>query len=177
MKAFKAGYYADVTTWENDGDNYKTKTSRFNTFAELFAFVKFCEYFGSCNRKSKGLKQNFGNSDVSWGSGEDAKFGNDAGSYRTYWHPVGFYNYIKAGDGIVYQLLKSKLKGDETEEANIEAVVWDVMSAIGTWCDGEYIRVVETVETYYVKEDVTFPDPMVNGPLLDVEAIGCGDLS
>lgn len=166
MKAFKAGYYAEVTTWENDGDNYKTDTARFDTFKELFAFVKFCEYFGSCNRQENRLKQNFGNADIVWSGGLDDKFG-EVG-YRTYWHPVGFYEYIKASDSAVYQLLKSKVKGEETPES-IEKAVWDVMGAIGTWCDGEYVRVVESIETYYAKEDVTFPDPMINGPLFDEE--------
>lgn len=51
QKSIKAGYRVHVTTWENDGDNYKTKTVEGLTENETHFLVEFCKLFYSGNQQ------------------------------------------------------------------------------------------------------------------------------
>ena len=52
---FPKGYRLTVTTWENDADNYNTKTIEGLTFLETKFYVGFCKLFGSsCNNEGIG---------------------------------------------------------------------------------------------------------------------------
>lgn len=64
----KAGIKLDITSWENDGDNYKTKSFYGLGEAEVRFYVEFCKLFNSHN--GDGDTECFGNiydaDDLDW---------------------------------------------------------------------------------------------------------------
>jgi len=55
-KVANKGYTIEVVSWENDGDNYKTKTMTVETEAEARKIKKICsELFKSCNNGDGGI--------------------------------------------------------------------------------------------------------------------------
>ena len=56
IKVINKGYTLSVTSWENDGDNYKTETQTYDSKEEAIKMAKMCkELFVSCNSKIKGI--------------------------------------------------------------------------------------------------------------------------
>lgn len=52
----KKGYTISVTSWENDGDNYKTKTMTVDDKDYALAILKMCkDIFVSCNNGDGGI--------------------------------------------------------------------------------------------------------------------------
>jgi len=52
----KKGYTIEVTSWENDGDNYRTKSITVDTKELAEAISEMCnEIFISCNNGEKGI--------------------------------------------------------------------------------------------------------------------------
>jgi hypothetical protein len=55
-KVINKGYTLTVTSWENDGDNYKTKSKTVETSEEALKINKICkELFVSCNNGEGGI--------------------------------------------------------------------------------------------------------------------------
>jgi len=50
-KVISKGYTLEITSWENDGDNYRTKTKTVETKEEAEKLVKICNelFAGCCN--------------------------------------------------------------------------------------------------------------------------------
>jgi hypothetical protein len=64
VKIAQKGYTLEVTSWENDGDNYRTKSQVFSDKNLAIAIAKMCEtLFASKNRSTQGV----GNSQSSEG--------------------------------------------------------------------------------------------------------------
>lgn len=59
-KVIKKGYMIEVTTWENDGDNYKTSSVDGLSQQELRVLYDYCNRFSS---KTTYTKAGFGNSE------------------------------------------------------------------------------------------------------------------
>ena len=47
-KVVSAGYTVEVTSWENDGDNYRTKSAVYDTREEALAVKHMCEVLFDC---------------------------------------------------------------------------------------------------------------------------------
>jgi len=55
-KVISKGYTVEVTSWENDGDNYKTKSATYDTKEEALAVKAMClSLFNSCNNGDGGI--------------------------------------------------------------------------------------------------------------------------
>jgi hypothetical protein len=55
-KVISKGYTLEVTSWENDGDNYCTKMNTYNTKEEAIAVRRLCNIvFVSCNNGDGGI--------------------------------------------------------------------------------------------------------------------------
>tara|TARA_E500000081_G_C6064130_1_gene319745 strand:- start:163 stop:693 length:531 start_codon:yes stop_codon:yes gene_type:complete len=55
-KVISKGYTVEVTSWENDGDNYKTKSVTYDTKEEALAVKALClSVFNSCNNGDAGI--------------------------------------------------------------------------------------------------------------------------
>jgi hypothetical protein len=55
-KVISKGYTLTVTSWENDGDNYRTKSMVFESEDEAKAIAKMCKaVFNSCNNGDGGI--------------------------------------------------------------------------------------------------------------------------
>jgi hypothetical protein len=124
----KAGYLLQITTWENDGDNYSTKSFSGLDYNECVFMAKVCELFASRYSNLKG----FGNSDR-----RDSQVFN---AYRE------LLSDFKKNYG------ELPLDFDEEEDDYISDILYDI---VGTWCDGDYWRVVENYKVYYFNQDVS----------------------
>jgi hypothetical protein len=59
METIKAGIKLEITSWENDADNYNTKSITGLTEDEAKFYIEFAKLFKSCNQQ--GEKEHFGN--------------------------------------------------------------------------------------------------------------------
>lgn len=56
MIVVKKGYTVTVTSWENDGDNYRTESETYQSKELVEAIVKMCKtLFASCNNGDGGI--------------------------------------------------------------------------------------------------------------------------
>jgi hypothetical protein len=53
-KVVSAGYTVEVTSWENDGDNYRTKSAVYSTKEEALAVKHMCEVLFDCTDYDNG---------------------------------------------------------------------------------------------------------------------------
>jgi len=61
----QAGYTLEVTSWENDGDNYQTKRLHCKSLEEINAIEKMCkEIFVSCNNGDGGIGNTYDDTDT-----------------------------------------------------------------------------------------------------------------
>lgn len=129
-KVIKAGYNVEVTTWENDGDNYNTKTFVFKTLEEVKLFHKFLMYF-ECDSYGNGY---LGVEEVLATLSKEAP---------------DVLNWLVS-------LYPGKLRSWENslEERAVHMAIADY---IGWWCDGDYFRTFDSAKYYYVPEELTFP--------------------
>lgn len=112
-KVIEKGYLVEVTTWENDGDSYKTESVSVDSELQVKEILAVLQRFGSTNTHKKGY---FGNADVY----ESRR------AISELW------------DSLDFEL--------------------DVHNLIGTWADGEYYRVVESVHVFHVEKEITLPE-------------------
>lgn len=138
MTTIPKGYQIHVTTWENDGDNYKTKIISGLTGAKvkmLYQLAKFFESGTNNNATGPDGRGNYGNADNSYDS-------HGGGSYHVHFNSSEFEK----------EFLEFCEKHNIDSEDFHEETFFEI---IGTWCEGEYIRVMEKVEVYYVPEEIT----------------------
>lgn len=94
-KTIKEGYHIEVTTWENDGDNYKTESFHVLTWDQVHSRISLCELFGS--------KGTLGNSDTSYEDDNDVseavkEFGlteDDAHEYIGTWSEGEYWRNVE----------------------------------------------------------------------------------
>lgn len=127
-KIAEAGYTLEVTSWENDGDNYATHSATFKSKEEAVAVRDMAEVvFQSCNNGDGGI-----------GNANDSE--------------------EIAGVIINYLLANPKLVEinniDITNEDSCEEMIMDYNSRLMGYSEWYYSRVLESAELYYVKEDV-----------------------
>lgn len=137
---FKCGYVVSVTSWENDADNYITKSIGGLTLEQANAIAEFAKFFtsrsnnkGYCNNTKRKV---FGNADIN-----SKMFGYS--NYRTYYNTKQFEIYLNTIFLELYLILNT-----------IDTIENLVRKLIGSWCDGNYIRVAELVDIHYVPEDI-----------------------
>lgn len=153
------GYRLSVTTWENDADNYKTNVVTVKTIEMAKALRELCKYFTSCNNTRDMAKPiAFGNSDI-----DSKKFGKV--SYSTYYNSEAFTSYLREHEPELLDVIAeyefqhgSWVMEDFTcrEEFHENVICELVHELVDTWADGEYLRVVESVDCVYVPETVTY---------------------
>lgn len=126
----QAGYWIDLTTWENDGDNTKTESFYVGSHGEkddVILLARVLRRFGSNGRVRD--RNHLGNMDID----SNFKFELDAAVIEivTEIHPSykNHINYIFAISELACEM-------------------------VGVWADGEYIRVVEDVKLYYNEHDI-----------------------
>ena len=133
MKIIEKGYHIEITTSENDGDNYKTEEFIVSSMEEVEMIIRFIKYFYDCNRDN--TKPTFGNSN------------NNSHSYQS------FEEYIKNNDKSLFDLIIN-IKEDNNDYKKIIKNL--VEEYIGIWGDGDFIRVLEDYNCFYVPEYIAF---------------------
>ena len=128
----KKGYHLDITSWENDGDSYRTERIVVENRDMAKLSLEACKMFSSRNCSSKGL----GNSNITY-SNKGLEFGR-----------VVFSEAIESNKPLYDLMIKHSIDQD---------TIYDIVcEAIGSWDDGCSIRVFERAECFYVPEDIEF---------------------
>lgn len=143
MSNIPAGYQIQIVTWENDADNYMTNVISGLTQAQAKMHYELAMFFVSgTNNKGKGLdgRGNYGNADVSYeggghGTPEGDRFSRNQFDETAF--TAEFLEFCKDTG-----LNTEKFHGDLYE------------TVVGTWCEGEYLRVVESIKVYYFPKEV-----------------------
>lgn len=127
-KVINKGYTISVTSWENDGDNYRTESQTFDSKEEVAKMYKICaELFISCNNRKGGI----GNTN----EGDEEE----------------------ANKTILEWLEKNPTFFDNQEDADKEGLINDIMEInyklMGS-SEYYYSRVFESASIIYSPEDV-----------------------
>lgn len=156
------GYLLKLTTWENDADNYATVfTADIQTTDEVNFFIEIAELFYSCHSSNDPNKRTYGNSDRSDEAPDPSnKYQRDTDYYLVDDIKKIVDEYRSKGlvipDGWDYSTWdKSNLPKDPTWDVDL---CWycDLLSDFGidTWADGEYWRVLENWEVFFVPSQI-----------------------
>ena len=126
-KILAKGYTISVTSWENDGDNYKTKSMTVKSKEEATAIVNMCKtLFKSCNNGKGGI----GNTNE----------GDENTADET------ILNYVKSNPEILFGKTM-------TDEQIIEHVMNYSCELMGS-SEYYYSRVFESCDVVYSESDV-----------------------
>lgn len=127
----KKGYEVIVTSWENDGDNYKTISMQFDTQDEsYFVHDLLCKFTTSKAHKFDITNPDYlGNRDI-----------NEL-------YTKIFADHVES----LYNLHKLPVEYADAGWVD-EVIVYELMG--GVWCEGERLRVVESVKVVKYLEDV-----------------------
>jgi hypothetical protein len=128
----KAGYYVSVTSWENDGDNYKTKDVHFDDLEKAKFALEICKKFKSSGR----------------GGFIDDELGN-----TQFFRDGHLEMYHEALEKHIKSLfLKYNVPEEFGEREYVEYEIIDEL--IDSWGDGEMMRVFESGKIVYYPKDV-----------------------
>lgn len=152
------GYVIDVTTWENDGDNYKTKTLFGVEEHEILQFQYLLKKFKSRHSSTKAERY----------------CGNGLFSEQS----LFIYEYLVEGlfsDQLYPEFIKKVFhievdlgnKSEEDEErvfdlffVNGNKVLEGLINILGNaseYYDYDFLRVVESVKYSYIEEEIVLP--------------------
>lgn len=138
MENVKPGYQLHITSWENDADNYRTVILSALTYEDVKFIIRVVEHFHSQWRTNSETSFKFGNTNIVRYDSED--------ECKGYLAIKEAYEYCKPSSS---QLL-----------ADVEAALEDkddydfIYEWIGTWMEGEKYRVFDSVEVYYIPEEI-----------------------
>ncbi len=125
------GYIIEITTWENDGDNYKTEKLNGLSKEKCLFYKNIAEAFYRTNSSKHG----FGNKEC--GSGIREKF-------------IELF-------GEKYKELYCQDEVKEDIEENLGYWISDCFyDVIGTWNDDDYWRVVDNYKIYFVPKAIEY---------------------
>lgn len=144
-----AGYTVQVTSWENDGDDYKYRTIHGLTKAEVQQFLNIAPYFYSgCNDK-----QNFGNDDFNEGIINFVA--------QNYLEDKISTDLAKRLFGIDFAVHSAEELAEDCNFSSSELA--DVVMAIQKWLgtpeqyEDDFIRVFQAATVHYVPEEIKVP--------------------
>jgi len=123
----KKGYTISVTSWENDGDNYRTRTITVDDKDYALAILQMCkDIFVSCNNGDGGIGNANGGEEESEARDIIIKYGSD----------------------------KPLINKGETDIDNIHDIIMDINYVLMGSSEYYYSRVFETGFIYYSPCDV-----------------------
>ena len=133
-KVISKGYTLEVVSWENDGDNYKTKCQVFDTKEEALAVKNLCEnIFLSSNNNIEG-----GIGNLMEDEGAEAK--------------LIIMHYL-ANNTYLIKDIESFETNESYEDECIDLVMDYNYNLMGS-SEYYYSRVLDSYSLYYSKEDV-----------------------
>jgi hypothetical protein len=138
MADVPAGYILKITTWENDGDNYKTSEITGLSKEDVPLYLHLVSLFKS---RHGGSPKGIGNSSVLSSENLAEKI---------------FDHFESASLPLPSALRKGE---DETDNEFRYRLDEEIFELIGVWMEGEYYRVFERAKIFFVKspiQDVTY---------------------
>lgn len=140
----KQGYRISVTTWENDADNYNTKTLDGLTREVVEFYVEFAKLHKSKNSYTSNVK--------CWGNMYEPS-DEEIEEYVTAMRPL-FKKYIN----VVASFYDSDFSPEWIEHDDFSDMIGNVSWDLGI-CSGEfYTRVVDKIEIQCIPQDIEMLD-------------------
>lgn len=136
MSNIPAGYQIQVTSWENDGDNYNTKILS-GLSKELAKFYSdFCKLFTKSHHEPGGIAGNaYKKSDVKWDSLFE-KFKEIVGGFPGCFAEMGWE------------------KVDLENESELRNAIGEIAYELMGGSEYFYFRKVETIEVFYIPQEI-----------------------
>jgi hypothetical protein len=131
-KIIESGYYVELTTWENDGDNYKTETHTGLEWSEVLFLNEIYKKFNS-GYKSNSFDNTFGNREIC-----------DIEQSVIDWFK-SLPEYIKNA-------------ASQNNEIDDYCILELIEEFVDVWNDGEKYRVVDSIKVWYNPETITMTD-------------------
>lgn len=141
----KKGYWAKITTWENDADNYRTDEMQGLTEDAMRCLVQYCKLHRSKN--AHGNLKGFGN------------------MYEPYdYELTEYFNAIRALIATDRDNFRSLLgiENDEDENDHLGDFIGDFNCTIGIGGGEQFTRVFDSIEIFNVPEDIYIEDVTQN---------------
>lgn len=143
------GYFVEVESWENDGDNYQNHRKMAVDRKEIEVILALAPLFKSrCN--NRGCFGNTCDGDVDMMMLAEAAF-----------DKLGHLNAVDVYGVIGYDILSLDFESDSTPEEEFEkageAIAEYARNTMTGYSEFYDFRVVERVKVYYLKEDVIIP--------------------
>jgi hypothetical protein len=133
------GYHITVTSWENDADNYNTKTLVAQDREEVGILVALFELLGSRNRNDDAFGNMYEPSEA-----ERQNFANAVAAIP------GMIAYLEKN----FAWLKEAMEDPECGAGHMDAVM-DILYDVGlSGSEYYYTRVCEKITVFYVEHDV-----------------------
>jgi hypothetical protein len=170
-KNVKSGYLLKIITWENDADNYNTKEIEGLSEHEVRFYTKIAQLFNSCHDTA--------DSDTRFGNADKYRYNapkfpingpypdRSAEKYRReddMMLPVRIKEIVDAHkkefgsvpDFFDYEGYSAKYDNVKFEtDADFRELFNDALyDIIGSWADGEYWRVFESFEVFWIPEQI-----------------------
>lgn len=127
-KPIPAGYCLQITSWENDADNFNTVSLYGLTLEDAKFYLSFVSQFKSQYMPDANSENNFGNSDVSFEKEKTAL-------------EYALKNYPPSSPDLVE---------DFSKEGSYEDLACEL---IGIWNEGELYRVFDSYNLFYIPQD------------------------
>jgi mevalonate kinase len=143
-KVISKGFTITATSWENDGDNYKTKSMTVESEDEAKAIVEMCKtIFKSCNNRDGGIGNTMDD------EGESVK--ELIGEFMIN-HPVLIKDFLNENPGLI-----DGLDVEDIDETSLDSLVDICMRYNNQLMGGSeyyYSRVCERVDVTYSDKDI-----------------------
>ena len=136
METIPSGYQLSVTTWENDADNYKTKTFPGLTKEDVKFYLHFLFHFRSHWMNEK-VGEGYGNTEVSFEK-EKAALGS------------AWKNFPPSSSDLVEDVQNSL---EYWETGHTYSCDW-AYELVGNWNEGGLYRVFESFKVHLFREPV-----------------------
>ena len=135
MNNIEAGYLVKITTWENDADNYNTIDISGLTKDQARLIVEIVSLFESDGRGSE-----YGNAEIEDSEGLFEEIDKIISSF--------------SGTGGVLPAGLDDPDPEWVKENYLNRYDYLIYNLIGTWNNGEYYRVLDSIEVFYVPEPI-----------------------
>jgi len=143
-KVISKGYTITVTSWENDGDNYRTKSMTVESEDEAKAITEMCKtLFKSCNNRGCGI----GNM-----MDDEADQAKEVIAEFMINHPVLIKEFLEENPGLIDGLDVEDI--DETSLDRLADICMKYNNSLMGGSECYYSRVCEKVEVTYSDKDV-----------------------
>lgn len=140
METIPVGIRLEVTSWENDGDNYKTKSVNSLTLAQALFYIDFLPLFESHNGRNSNT------------------FGNTMDLTDAQWEPlIELVKELAVKHPEAFAEVRTQYDFDETDQDEYSDFITELAGEMLGYSEFYQFRVFESYKVYDIKVEI--PEP------------------